>query len=227
MGDGQPSLPLCPDLEDLEGSAPVGKGLETGADKRSLDSASYFGGRLVGLIPPLQPPRSAAHLSSGLDFGAGGLAGAVSNHGQSSLGHNLQPGGTRPPPTRVGFSLRHGNTRPPGAVRGGIPAPQARGPRPSHRRAPGLRLSTPCRDSRPGSFPPPKAAVPLGQRDSHRPAGPGRDLAWPQNAPTDQRSKAQAPGAPAQRWRVARGAEGARAMCAGSAPSPHMRSECS
>lgn len=47
------------------GRGGAGQGLGSGADERSSDSGSCFGGRLAGLLPPLQPPPAAAHLSPG------------------------------------------------------------------------------------------------------------------------------------------------------------------
>lgn len=112
------------------------------------------------------------------------------------MGQNLQPGGTRPPPTGVGFSPCHGNTRPPGAVRAGNPrAPSARawvkrlqgaGSAPVHRLA---------GDSRPGGFQPPKTTVLLDRGT----ATSLRALAgnWP-GRQTAQRSSCPRPGPPAR-----------------------------
>lgn len=200
-------LPLCPNPEALEGWARAGKGLACGVDRRSRVSGSYFGGRLVGLLPPLQPPQSAAHSSSRLDLGlpSGWMGGCRFTPQAEMIGSQFaaRRDPPSPDPSRaLPLPPKHPPTR--GRPRGESQRPK----RASLRQATaGRRVCAlpPPADWSEG-FQPPETAVPLRQRDSHQPSGPGWELARPPNTPTDKRSRVWTPGALAQRRRMAGGA---------------------
>lgn len=142
----------------------------------------------MGLLPPLQPPQSAAHLSSWLDFGlpSGWMGGCRFKPQAELIGSEFAARRDPPSPDRcrvLPLPWKHPPTR--GRPRGESPRPKraslgqaTAGRRVCARPPPGGRLAA-------WRLPAAQDHSSLGPRDSHQPSGPGRELARPPNSPTE------------------------------------------